>query len=257
VEIPKPNGKTRSLGIQSSRDKIVQKGIHALLEAIFEPIFSESSHGFRNGKSVHSALLEIYLQGNKYNWVIQGDISKCFDMIPHHVIMKCVAEKVGDPRILELLKKFLSAGYVDGKGNLHKPDLGTPQGGILSPLLANIVMDKLDKFMEQEKLRFDKGSKRRKNPAYAKLQAMRGKALDIKSRTEILAEMRKVRRSDQFDPNYRRLKYIRYADDFVVMTAGPKHETEYIRSRIKDILKAKCGLELNDEKTIISSMTEK
>lgn len=171
--------------------------------------------------------------------------------------MKCVSDKVGDPRILELLKKFLSAGYIDDNGTLHKPDLGTPQGGILSPLLANIVMDRLDKFMAEEKLRFDNGSKRRKNPVYARLQTLKGRTLDINLRTEILLEMRKVRRSDQFDPNFRRLKFIRYADDFIVMIAGSLQEAKYIRSIIKDILKAKCGLELNEDKTEISSMKKK
>ncbi len=256
-EIPKNNGKKRPLGISSPRDKIVQKGLHAVLEAIFEPIFIESSHGFRSGRSVHTALLELYLKGNKYNWVIQGDISKCFDNIPHQIIMKYLSEKIGDPRILELLKKFISAGYVDEKGIKHNPNLGTPQGGILSPLLANIVLHKMDVFMMEEKKRYDKGDKRRKNPTYATLQAKKAKTINPVRRKEILDKMRNIKRSDSFDPNYRRLMYIRYADDFVVTIAGPIRDAEYIRNRIKDMLSGKCGLELNQEKTIISSMTGK
>lgn len=116
-------------------------------------------------------------------------------------------------------------------------------------------MVKPDKFMTEERLRFDKVSKRRKNPVYAKLQALKGKSLDLNKRAGILAEMRKVKRSDPFDPNFRRLKFIRYADDFLVLIA--LHEAHSIKSRIKDILKTKCGLDLNDDKTVINSMTEK
>ena len=171
--------------------------------------------------------------------------------------MKSVSEEIGDPRILELLKKYINTGYVDKNGTLYKPEHGTPQGGILSPLLANVVLHRLDKFMQEEKNRFDKGNKRRKNPAYASLQAKKGKSSDLAIRKKVLAEMRKVRRSDAFDPNYRRLKYIRYADDFVVLIAGPLQDARHIRAKVKDVLKAKCGLELNPEKTSINNMTER
>lgn len=189
--------------------------------------------------------------------MIQGDISKCFDMIPHETIIKCISEEIGDPRILELIKKFISAGYQGEDGKVHKPSVGTPQGGVLSPLLANIVLHKLDKFMADEKVRFDKGHKRRKNPEYARLQTKKTKTQDPKEKLEILNEMRMLRRSDFFDPNFRRLIYIRYADDFVILVVGDRKNTEYLKKKIKEILRGKCGLELNDEKTTINSMTEK
>lgn len=178
-------------------------------------------------------------------------------MIPHGLILKYVSEVVGDPRILETLKKFLEAGYIDPNGVLHKPKVGTPQGGVLSPLLANIVLHKLDEFMAQEKTRFDKGSKRRKNPEYAKLQTRRGKTSDPSERLDLLGKMRNISRSDLFDPNFRRLLYIRYADDFVALVVGDSKNAEYLRRKISDILKAKCGLILNEEKTIISCMSKK
>ena len=257
IEIPKANGKLRPLGIGTPREKIVQKGIHGILEAIFEPKFLATSNGFRRKKSVHTALVDIYLKGSKYNWVIQGDISKCFDNIPHSIIMKLIQREIGDPRLLELIKKFISAGYVGNDGILHQPKEGTPQGGVLSPLLANIVLHQLDMFMDDEKIRFDKGIRRRKNPQYSSLQAKRARATENAERTKILNEMRSLRRSDQFDPNFRRLTYIRYADDFVVLLVGDLKNAEFIKNKIKEILKSKCGLDLNNEKTTINSMTDK
>lgn len=257
VEIPKANGSTRPLGIASPREKIVQKGLHAILETIFEPTFSPSSHGFRPGRSVHSALLDIYLMGNKCNWVVQGDISKCFDRIPHDIILKLIGKKIGDPRIMQLIAKFLNAGFKNTKGSIERPKLGTPQGGILSPLLANIVLNQLDEFMQRLKTKFDRGVRRMKNPVYAKLQAKRGKSTDLKERSNILRMMRRIRRTDMFDPKFRRIWYVRYADDFVALVLGSKNDAIYIKSLIKNVLRDKCGLELNDEKTIVSNAKEK
>ena len=191
VEIPKANGKTRPLGIGSPREKIVQKALHSVLEAIFEPQFLDTSHGFRPNKSTHSALLRTYLIGNKHNWVIQGDITKCFDSIPHSIIMKRISAQIGDPAFLSIIRKFLNAGFIDplsppplippypplrggirrknrrgleGRGTTGKlvnSDSGTPQGGILSPLLSNIVLHELDKYLAKYKVSFTKGRKRR------------------------------------------------------------------------------------------------
>lgn len=189
--------------------------------------------------------------------MIQGDISKCFDKIPHTIIMKLVRKEIGDPRLLELVKKFISAGYVDEDGKLHQPTEGTPQGGVLSPLLSNIVLHQLDLFMDDEKKRFDKGTKRRKNPTYAALQNKKARTTDPLERSRLLSEMRKLRRSDMFDPNFRRLNYTRYADDFVVLIVGSLKNAEFIKKKIKEVLKGKCGLDLNDDKTIINKMTDK
>ena len=130
-------------------------------------------------------------------------------------------------------------------------------GGVLSPLLANIVLHQLDMFLEDEKKRYDRGIKRRKNPLYAALQAKKAKTAEPTERTKILTRMRSLRRSDLFDPNFRRLTYIRYADDFVVLLVGDLKNAEYIKNKIKEVLKSKCGLDLNNEKTTINSMTDK
>lgn len=256
IEIPKGNGKTRPLGIGSTRDKIVQKALHAILEAIYEPSFLDYSHGFRPGRSVHSALLKIYLTGNKYSWVIQGDIKKCFDSIPHNTIMDLISKKIGDPRILEFIFKFLNAGYIDHSGNLVKPSSGTPQGGILSPLFCNIVLHQLDSFMDRTIKKFRKGEKRRESIEYKKLVSLRSRTLDPKLKREILLKLRTLNLNDRLDPKFRRLDYIRYADDFVILVTGTIHEAIHVKNNVKEFLKKNCGLELNTEKTVITNIAD-
>jgi hypothetical protein len=174
VELPKANGQTRQLGISYPRDMIVQKALHAVLEAKFETKFLSSSQGFSSKKSVHSALLRAYLIGHKHNWVIQGGITKCFDQIPHGIIMKRINKYVGDPRFLEILNKFLKAGYIDpNKGKLVHSDSGTPQTGFLTPILANIVHHELDKYMFKYETSYKKGLKRSINPEYKSLASKR------------------------------------------------------------------------------------
>jgi group II intron reverse transcriptase/maturase len=257
VEIPKANGKTRPLGISSPRDQIVQKALHAVLEAIFEPKFLSSSHGFRPKKSVHSALLRVYLIGHKHNWVIQGDIKKCFDQIPHGIIMKRIKKYIGDPRFIEILNKFIKAEYIDPKtGKLVQSDSGTPKGLSLSPLLVNIVLHELDKYMFKYETSFKKGLKRIINPEYKSLDSKRSRATDPMKRRSILNQLRVFRRSLIAEPDFRRMEYIRYADNFVVFVSGSLKEAKFIQSNVKDVLKINCGLELNQEKTVIRNISK-
>jgi group II intron reverse transcriptase/maturase len=258
VDIPKTEGKIRTLSISSPREKIVQKALHSVLEAIFEPIFLPSSHGFRPKKSVHSALLDVYLKGKTHNWVIQGDISKCFDRIPHNIIMKRIGKLIGDPRFLEMIRKFLSAGHLDPQtGHLVKSSIGTPQGGVLSPLLANIVLHELDNHLANLAIKFNKGTKRRKNPAYASMAQRRYNSDDRLIRKQLLDDMRKIRRSLMNDPTFRRMIYIRYADDFIVLVTGSLKDSEFIKLNIKDYLLSRCGIELNEDKTSITNINKK
>jgi group II intron reverse transcriptase/maturase len=258
-EIPTANGKTRHLGISSPRDKIVQKALHAVLEAIFEPKFLSSSQGLKPKKSVanDSALLRVYLLGQRHNWVIQGEITKCFDQIPHGIIMNRIKKYVGDPRFLEILNKFLKAGYLDTKtGKLVQSDIGNPQGFNLSPLLANIVLHELDKYMFKYETSFKKGLKRRIFPEYNYIASKRSRPTHHMKRPTLLKKLRILRRSLIADPDFRRMEYIRYADDFVVFVSGSLKDAKFIQSNIKEVLKSNCGLELNLEKTVISNLSK-
>lgn len=257
VEIPKPNSnKTRPLTIASPRDKIVQKGIQMILEAIWEGKFTNSSHGFRPRRSVHSALKAIYQKGQTYKWVIQGDISKCFDKIPHEIVYNYLKEEIEDKAFLNLIRTYLTAGYKDPKGTIVRQKIGIPQGGILSPILCNIVMHKFDLFVEEQIKKFERGKTRRHNAEYQRLQHLRRKADNIKLRKKYLNEMRQIPHGDQMDPNFKRMMYIRYADDFVIMVTGTKDESIMMKNRCKEALRRLCGAELNEEKTLITNMKE-
>jgi hypothetical protein len=168
--------------------------------------------------------------------------------------MKRINKYIGDPRFLEILNKFLKAGYIDPKtGDLVQPEIGTPQGGVLSPLLCNIVLHELDKYMADTEIKFSKGKTRKINPVYKSLANKRFSSIDPVEKLNLLIETRKTRRSLMADPNYRRLDYIRYADDFIVLVSGSFKDAKYIQNNIKEYIKANCGLELNLNKTIISN----
>lgn len=169
--------------------------------------------------------------------------------------MKRVGKIVRCQRTLELIGKALSAGYFDPTtGALCRGDVGTPQGSVLSPLLCNIVLHELDKFLVKIGADFKSGTKRRPNPAYVKLNSKRRYMKDLKARKQILREMRSISASDAMDPNFKRIKYVRYADDFVILIIGSYEEATKIRTRIKDFLLENCGLVLNVDKTVISNI---
>lgn len=169
--------------------------------------------------------------------------------------MERVGKLVKCQRTLELVRKALSAGYIDPKtGVLLKDDVGTPQGSVLSPLLCNIVLHELDKFIDSMGSEFKSGTKRRPNPDYVKLNSKRRNLKDLKARKQILREMRKISASDPMDPNFKRIKYIRYADDFVVLVIGSYSDATKMRAKIKDFLLDNCGLSLNIDKTVISNI---
>ena len=255
VMIPKPKGKKRPLGIAMPREKIIQKALAVILQAIWEEEFLDTSHGFRPGRSIHTALRELYIEGGRFTWVIQGDITKCFDSIPHDVIMRLLKRKVRCQRTLEYVQKSLTAGYRDLENDKTvKGTRGTAQGSVLSPILCNIVLHELDKYIHKLKERYERGKTRRRNPEYIKIISKRRSIRDPKKKKEMLAEARKLHSKDQMDPNFRRLKYVRYADDFVILILGPHAEAEMVKRNVGEILMRKCGLELNTEKTIITQV---
>ena len=255
VLIPKGKSQTRPLGINSLREKIVQKALSIILEQIWENIFLNTSHGFRPNRSVHTALLQLYLKCGNYSWVIQGDISKCFDEIPHKIIMDILGKTIKCTRSLELIKKCISTGYVDPKlGSVVKLNKGSPQGNVLSPIICNIVLHELDKYMDEYQKKFNKGIRRKCNLEYRRLSARRSYSKDPKIKRELLLKMRQLYTLDMMDPTFRRLFYVRYADDFVVCIIGSKKEAFNIKLNIKNFLMDKCGLQLNMNKTVITHM---
>jgi group II intron reverse transcriptase/maturase len=250
VLIPKKDGSTRPLGVANPREKVLQKAMTMVLEAIYEPVFSDSSHGFRPKRSCHSALHQLYLKVKSgYSWVIEGDISKCYDKIPHIVILNCLQEKIECEKFLTLIKRFLQAGYLDPKvKQVIKETVGTPQGAVVSPILCNIVLDKLDKKLEEIKEQYAKGKSRKVTPEYRKIQRIK-----YENRT---GQQKRMKAVDVMDPNFRRLVYVRYADDFVVAILGPKTEASDLKNIIGKFLKENLGLTLNEEKTKITSLQE-
>lgn len=258
VLIPKPNStKTRPLTIASPRDKIVQKAVQLILQAIWDSKFLDSSHGFRPNRSVHTALRSIYSKGQTYNWVVQGDISKCFDRIPHSIVIDCLKQYIADAAFLNLIRKFLTAGHIEPKsGRLVKCEIGVPQGGVLTPILCNIVLHKFDEFMANLISNFYKGKKIRHNPEYQKVQSWRKTAKTQKDKLKYLQLKRSIPHGDPMDPNFKRMMYVRYADDFVILVIGSKDDAALAKLRAKDALKRLCGAELSEEKTLITHAGE-
>lgn len=262
VMIPKP-GKVekRPLNVGSPREKIIQKGLQMILEAIYEPDFLDCPHGFRPNRSAHSALRSLYIKGHHHTWVIQGDISKCFDNIPHNIILTILKKKIKCDKFLTILNKSLKVGYVNpDTKTIQKSNLGTPQGSVLSPLLANIVLQQLDNYLINTIIpKYTKGKRRKTNPEYnalIKYRYSRKGIIEGKNSIDALKKMRTIRRMSLNDPEFRRAMYIRYADDFVFLLEGPKIEALAIRDTIKDFLKENIGLELNMMKTLITNLKE-
>ena len=253
--IPKKNGKKRPLGLPSWTDKIVGEVTRLLLEAYYEPQFSDHSHGFRPHRGCHTALTKVAKTWTGTAWFIESDISDCFGSLDHAVLLSILAEKIHDNRLLRLIKQMLQAGYLeDWKWNATLS--GAPQGGVLSPLLSNIYLDRLDKFVETILIpEYTRGRVRAKNPAYQQAQSALRRARRLGDRAaarQTLRQMRSMPSMDPRDPGYRRLRYIRYADDSLLGFIGPKAEAETIKARLAAFLHENLKLELSQEKTLIT-----
>ena len=265
VHIPKKNGKTRPLGIPAFEDKLVQEVVRMILEAIYEGHFETTSHGFRPKRSCHTALLHIQKTFSGAKWFIEGDIKGFFDNIDHDVLVGILRERISDDRFIRLIWKFLKAGYVED-WTFHNTYSGTPQGGIVSPILANIYLDKLDKYVKEYIRHFDMGTKRRPGKESNDLANERKRTVrklkKVKDGTEkaaLVARLKAIEQEraafpngDEMDESYRRLKYIRYADDFILGVIGSKEEAQRIKEDIKSFLSASLALELSEEKTLIT-----
>lgn len=264
--ITKKGGKRkRPLGIPAFIDKLVQEVIRMILEAIYEGSFENCSHGFRHDRSCHTALDQIQTRFTGAKWFIEGDIKGFFDNIHHDILIDILKERISDDRFIRLIRKFLKAGYIED-WVYHKTYSGTPQGGIISPILANIYLDKLDKYMQEYIQKFNKGKDRKRNPEYRKLETKRRNLVEKLKKAEskadkdiIKAEIRQVemeRRDVPYslpmDESYKRMQYVRYADDFLIGVIGSKKDCEMTKKDIAEFLTAKLGLELSQEKTLIT-----
>jgi group II intron reverse transcriptase/maturase len=267
--IPKKNGKSRPLGIPSFEDKLVQEVARMVLEAIYEGHFESTSHGFRPYKSCHTALTHIQRQFTGTRWFIEGDIKGFFDNIDHNILINILRKRISDERFLRLIRKFLNAGYIEEWKYNHTYS-GTPQGGIISPILANIYLDKFDKYIREYTGKFNMGEQRQRNAAYFRMNTtavnLRKK---LKSETDprvkaelaekvksLQLEMRNTPCSLEMDENYRRLKYVRYADDFLIGVIGSKADCEKIKADIAQYMNDVLKLELSAEKTLITHAQE-
>src|SRR5579864_1229617 len=255
VSIPKKHGKKRPLGMPVWSDKLLQEVIRMLLNAYYEPQFSDRSHGFRPQRGCHSALAEIYHKWKGIVWFIEGDISSCFDKLSHELLLETLEENIHDARFIRLVKNLLDAGYMED-WMFNRTLSGVPQGGTVSPLLSNILLDKLDTFVEMMLIpHYTKGKKRKENPEYKRLldlslyhrkKGHTWKAEELRTKAQTLPSKRRN------DPDFRRLYYVRYADDFLLGFIGPKSEAEEIKQQLKVFLREQLKLELSEEKTLIT-----
>lgn len=265
VEIPKKNGKKRPIGIASTRDKIVQEVIKMVLQAIYEPAFSDASHGFRVGRGCHSALEKFRQEWSGVNWIIEGDIKGFFDNISHKILIEILRERIKDERFLELIQKALNAGYLTFESKTVNYSLvGTPQGSGVSPILANIYLDRFDRFIEKVIEEMSKGDGKKISPHYrsisSKIYYKEKKVAKAygQEREELIKEIKALRKTQlntapsENDPNFVRVKFLRYADDWIIGLNGSKETAKEIKGLCAEFLKRDLGLELSEEKTKVT-----
>lgn len=254
--IPKKSGKLRPLGLPTWSDKLLQEVIRLILEAYYEPQFSPHSHGFRPGRGCHTALGEITQSWRGVKWFIEGDIAQCFDSLNHEVMLSILSEGLHDKRFLRMIANLLKAGYLE-EWRFNATLSGAPQGGVVSPILSLIYLDRLDQFVETILLpAHNRGDRRKPSPPYmALLNAARNKRI-----AGALEEARALRKQAQTmpsrDPNdahFRRLWYVRYADDWLLGFSGPREEAEAIKERLNEFLRDTLKLKLSYEKTLITN----
>jgi group II intron reverse transcriptase/maturase len=255
IYIPKKNGQLRPLGLPSWSDKLVGEVVRLLLEAYYEPTFSDHSHGFRPRRGCHTALREIQATWSGTTWFVEGDISDCFGSLDHDIMIRILSEKIYDNRFLRLIKQMLKAGYLED-WQYHQTLSGCPQGGVVSPILSNIYLHKLDIYVETVLIpQYTRGKRRKANPEYARRQSQLWRARargDRAAVRDLRRTLRQLPSVDPQDPGYRRLRYSRYADDHILGFTGPKAEAEAIKDQLARFLRDDLALELHPDKTLVT-----
>ncbi|HCF87380.1 MAG TPA: maturase, partial [Ktedonobacter sp.] len=253
--IPKKNGKKRPLGMPVWSDKLLAEVVRRILDAYYDVQFSDHSHGFRTERGCHTALRDIYHTWGGTTWIIEGDIADCFGSLSHEQLIATLSEKIHDGRFLHLMRKLLDAGYLED-WTFNQTLSGVPQGSIVSPVLSNILLDKLDRFVETVLIpRYSKGVKRKLNKEYIRLMSRaqrRFKNGQKEAAQRLRRQAQRLPAYDIYDPDYRRLKYCRYADDFCLGFTGPKAEAEEIKQQLRAFLREELKLELSESKTLIT-----
>lgn len=264
--IKKANGKKRPLGVPTFTDKLVQEVLRMILEAVYEPVFLNCSHGFRPNRSCHTALKSLKKEFTGIRWFVEGDIKGCFDNIDLKTLVEVINRKIKDARLIKLIYKLLKAGYMED-WNYHKTYSGTPQGGIVSPLFANIYLHELDKFVDSLAKKFDQPAKQKYTDEYT---AIHNEINHIKYRLSkargeekehFLSELHQARKRLLTTPaksqTDKKLKYIRYADDFIIGVNGSKNDCVMIKQELAEFISHRLKMELSEEKTLITHSSER
>lgn len=271
--IQKKNGKMRPLGISSSDDKLVEEVMRMMLECIYDASFSKRSHGFRPKRSCHSALLQLQHDFTGVKWFVEGDIKSYFDTIDHQILMSIIRKRIKDEAFIELLWKFLRAGYMEN-WTYNATYSGIAQGSGFSPILANVYLNEFDRFMENYKKGFDKGSERElderymkakiKHQSFSKKTAKEWHNLTEEEKKSALRKIKELKKEFQkfptrnpMDDKYKRIQYVRYADDFIIGVIGSKNDAEQIKTDVGRFLSDELKLEMSKEKTLITSSKDK
>lgn len=257
VWIPKPGkSEKRPFQIAPAREKIVQKAMELVISSIYEPNFLPTSHGFRPNKSTHSALKMADVQFKGSTWFIEADISKCFDSIQHEHLIRCFSKKIGCQKTLALIKSGLKAGYIEMGGISEKASKGTPQGSVLSPLFCNVFLHELDVYMDEICREYSKGTRRRQDPRYTAVLNKIAIQTKIEEKLKLKQELRRLPVGDPMDGNFSRVRYIRYADDFLISVTGPHSLALKIKELVSVFLEKELGLHMNQGKTLVTKSCE-